>query len=157
MRVESAVEPTRSENITVTWRRSAVSRGDVSIAEGASSGGAFALASAPKAAIASSSLQPVPNCCDAKLLQGLRRQAREDRFVNLVLAECRLVLSEAKAPQPNHNVHDDAPAGRNGYVLKPRQQGSLCKDKSYYNNEVFAPYLAGPLAIPVGTYPPLGY
>ena len=27
MRAESAVEPTRSENITVTWRRSAVSRG----------------------------------------------------------------------------------------------------------------------------------
>ena len=25
MRAESAVEPTRSENITVTWRRSAVS------------------------------------------------------------------------------------------------------------------------------------
>jgi hypothetical protein len=25
MRVESAVEPTKSENITVTWRRSAVS------------------------------------------------------------------------------------------------------------------------------------
>ena len=31
MRAESAVEPTRSENITVTWRRSAVSWG----AEGA--------------------------------------------------------------------------------------------------------------------------
>ena len=27
MRAESAVEPTRSENITVTWRRSAVSWG----------------------------------------------------------------------------------------------------------------------------------
>jgi hypothetical protein len=27
MRAESAVEPTRSENITVTWRRSAVSAG----------------------------------------------------------------------------------------------------------------------------------
>ena len=26
MRADSAVEPTRSENITVTWRRSAVSR-----------------------------------------------------------------------------------------------------------------------------------
>ena len=25
-----------------------------------------------------------------------------------VLAEDRLVLSEAKAPQPNHDVHDDA-------------------------------------------------
>ena len=56
----------------------------------------------------------MPECRYAKLLQVLRRQARQDRFVNLVLAEDRLVLSEAKVPQPNHNVHDDAPAGRNG-------------------------------------------
>ena len=28
MLADSAVEPTKSENITVTWRRSAVSRGD---------------------------------------------------------------------------------------------------------------------------------
>ena len=27
MRADSAVEPTKSENITVTWRRSAMSRG----------------------------------------------------------------------------------------------------------------------------------
>ena len=63
----------------------------------------------------------VPEGRDAKLLQVLRRQVRQDRFVNLVLAEDLLVLSEAKAPQPNHNVHNDAPAGRNGYVLDPRQ------------------------------------
>ena len=31
IRADSAVEPTRSENITVTWRRSAVSRGDASV------------------------------------------------------------------------------------------------------------------------------
>ena len=30
MRADSAVEPTKSENITVTWRRSAVSLGDAS-------------------------------------------------------------------------------------------------------------------------------
>ena len=43
---------------------------------------------------------------NAKLFQVLRRQARKNRFVNLVLAERSLILSEAKAPQPNHNVHD---------------------------------------------------
>ena len=59
----------------------------------------------------------MPGCRDAKLLQVLRRQAREDGFINLVLAEDLLVPSEAKAPQPNHYVHDDAPAGRNGYAL----------------------------------------
>ena len=30
IRADRAVEPTKSENITVTWRRSAVSRGDAS-------------------------------------------------------------------------------------------------------------------------------
>ena len=34
MRAESAVEPTRSENITVTRRRSAASQGDASIVAG---------------------------------------------------------------------------------------------------------------------------
>jgi hypothetical protein len=55
-------------------------------------------------------LEPVPDCRDAELLQGLVRQAGKDRLVNLVLAKRSLILSEAKAPQPNHNVHDGARA-----------------------------------------------
>ena len=39
MRAESAVEPTRSENITVTWRRSARSSGEALGAAGAWSPG----------------------------------------------------------------------------------------------------------------------
>ena len=62
----------------------------------------------------------MPECRYAKLLQVLGGQARQDRFVNLVLTEDLLVLSEAKAPQPNYNVHDDAPAGRNGYASPVR-------------------------------------
>ena len=50
----------------------------------------------------------MPNCRDAKLLQGLVRQARENRLVYLILAERRLVLPETQAPQPDHNVHDGA-------------------------------------------------
>jgi hypothetical protein len=46
--------------------------------------------------------------CDAKLLQVLCRQARQDRLVYLILAEYRLILPEAKAPQPDHDVHDGA-------------------------------------------------
>ena len=53
-------------------------------------------------------LHAVPECRDAKLLQVLVRQARKNRLVYLVLAECRLVLSEAQAPQPDHDVHDGA-------------------------------------------------
>ena len=49
-------------------------------------------------------LATVPECRYAKLLQVLRRQAPEDRFVNLVLAEDRLALSEAKAPKPTFEV-----------------------------------------------------
>ena len=51
---------------------------------------------------------------DAKLLQVLGRQVREDRLVNVVIAECRLILPEAQAPQPDHNVHDGAPQSGGG-------------------------------------------
>src|SRR5262249_60294689 len=54
-------------------------------------------------------LHPVPECCDAKLLQVLFRQTRKNCLVYLILAECRLILSEAQAPQPDHDVHDGAP------------------------------------------------
>jgi hypothetical protein len=43
-------------------------------------------------------LEPMSECCNAKFLQVLERQARKDGFVNRVLAECRLILPEAKAP-----------------------------------------------------------
>ena len=47
----------------------------------------------------------MPECCDAKLLQVLFRQARKNRLVYLILAERSLILPEAQAPQPDHNVH----------------------------------------------------
>ena len=50
----------------------------------------------------------MPNSRDAKLLQGLVRQTRKNRLVYFILAECRLILSEAQAPQPDHDVHDGA-------------------------------------------------
>src|SRR5262245_40773798 len=46
---------------------------------------------------------------DAKVLQVLGRQVRQDLFGYFVLAECCLILPEAQAPQPDHNVHDGAP------------------------------------------------
>src|SRR6516162_6795517 len=51
----------------------------------------------------------MPERRDAKLLQVLVRQAREDRLVYVILAECCLILPEAQAPQPDHDVHDGAP------------------------------------------------
>ena len=64
MRAERAVEPTKSENITVTWRRSARSSGralgalDVIVAV---TDGALPLASVRRAAMASSSFTRCPS------------------------------------------------------------------------------------------------
>ena len=60
MGAESAVEPTRSENITVTWRRSARSSGCALGVLVASTGGALPLASLRRAAMASRSLRRCP-------------------------------------------------------------------------------------------------
>jgi hypothetical protein len=59
-RAERAVEPTRSQNITVRWRRSAASLRDLSIARRASRGGTFVFASARRAAMASRSFRRCP-------------------------------------------------------------------------------------------------
>ena len=42
---------------------------------------------------------------DAQLLQVLIRQIRQNRIVDGVLAEYRLILLEAEAPQPSSEVH----------------------------------------------------
>jgi hypothetical protein len=64
MRAERAVEPTKSENITVTWRRSARSSGcglGVLDVVPASTDGAFPLASLRRAAMASSKMRRCPS------------------------------------------------------------------------------------------------
>src|ERR1051326_5256148 len=60
MRAESAVQPTRSENITVIWRRSALSLAGLSTLEGRAGGGAVAFASLARAGMASRSLRRCP-------------------------------------------------------------------------------------------------
>ena len=112
MRADRAVEPTKSENITVTWRRSARSSGCALGAAGRGrcvNGGRLAARVVTQSRDGVEQLHAVPNRGDAKLLQGLVRQARKNRLVYVVLAECRLVLPEAQAPQPDHNVHEWRP------------------------------------------------
>src|SRR5262245_58135430 len=48
----------------------------------------------------------MPDKSDTKILQVLCRQTRQDRVVDLILAECRLIFFEAKPPQPTSDVHD---------------------------------------------------
>ena len=63
-----------------------------------------------------------------KLLQVLVSQTRENRFVYVIIAEDRLIPSEAKAPQPDHNVHDGAPqSGGGAHNLPGRLQ--ICEKK----------------------------
>jgi hypothetical protein len=57
---------------------------------------------------------PVPDNDDAKILQVIRRQAGQEGVVNFVVAECRLVPFEAKAPQPFPEVHGCAPLAPSG-------------------------------------------
>ena len=45
------------------------------------------------------------NRTDAKLLEVLRREVGWDRLAYLVVAECRLILPEAQAPQPTSEAH----------------------------------------------------
>ena len=45
---------------------------------------------------------------DTDLAEMILRQIVQNRIVDGVLAECRLVLFEAKAPQPTSEVHGDA-------------------------------------------------
>ena len=52
----------------------------------------------------------MPNNSDTKVLEVVRRQARQHGVVDLVLMEGRLVLFEAKSPQPTSEiVHNGAP------------------------------------------------
>jgi hypothetical protein len=60
MLAESAVEPTKSLNMTVTWRRSAASQEEVSTAAGPGAAVGLALASARRAAIVSRSFRRCP-------------------------------------------------------------------------------------------------
>jgi len=62
----------------------------------------------------------MPDDTDAQILQVLSRQARKNRFVNLVLAERCLILPKAKASQPNDDVHDGAPnSGLPHIIVQP--------------------------------------
>src|ERR1700756_1705153 len=101
IRAESAVEPTRPQNITVTWRRSARSFGN---------GALLAARVATQSSDGIQELHTVTKRGDTKLLQVLVRQAWENRLVYVILAEGRLVFPETQAPQPDHYVHDGCPS-----------------------------------------------
>jgi hypothetical protein len=72
MRAERAVEPTKSENITVTWRRSARSSGcalGVLDVVAGSTEGALPRVSVPRAAMASSRIRRCPSAATPSSLR----------------------------------------------------------------------------------------
>ena len=83
-------------------------------------GGRLAARVATQSSDSIEQLAAVPERGDAKLLQVLRRQARKNRLVYLILAECRLILPEAQAPQPDHNVHDMSQSRVGGMMVAPK-------------------------------------
>ena len=109
MRADSAVDPTRSENITVTWRRSAaVSLVVWRMAEVLLRASARAPWPLAQNFDCLKQLAAVSNSRHAQILEVVRRQLWQDGGVNFVLAEFRLVFVEAEAPQPPTDVHDGA-------------------------------------------------
>src|SRR5271166_3128900 len=82
-RAERAVEPTRSQNTTVIWRRCGhPERGD----------GVEKLAA-------------VADLRDADILQIIGRQPRQHRFVDRVVAKGWRVLLQPKVTQPGRDIH----------------------------------------------------
>ena len=61
------------------------------------------------------------NRADADFLQVLRREARQNPFVNLILAEDRLVSSRPRLRSQTAMSMMTSPTPRNGYVLEARQ------------------------------------
>ena len=69
----------------------------------------LAFASARSAAMASSSLRRCPRAPTPSSFRSSAVRLGRTVLVNLVLAECRLIPFEAKAPQPNPDVHVASP------------------------------------------------
>ena len=60
---------------------------------------------------------------DTELLQVLIRQTAQNRLIYVILAEDRLILPEAKAPQPDHNVHGRRLKLRVPHIIVPPGEG----------------------------------
>src|SRR5262245_55912056 len=96
MRADSAVEPTKSEHHrylttlgAVFWMRAWGTRRARCV-----NGWRLTARVGTQSSDGIEYLKPVPDRCDAKLLQGLVRQTRKNRLVYLILAERSLILPE---------------------------------------------------------------
>ena len=100
MRVDSAVEPTKSENITVTWRRSAVSR---AFGSAPAAGSVVTGVAPPRLADGREHFPPMPKQ-DADVLEILIGQMAQYRDINFVLGKALRVLGHAELFEPVRNL-----------------------------------------------------
>jgi hypothetical protein len=98
-RANNAVEPTRSQNITVNWRRSASAGAD------ASETAALTAAVGAERSDGVQQLAPVADRCNANLPEILRCQLRQHLPIDLVVAEGRHIALKAQSVQPRLYVH----------------------------------------------------
>jgi hypothetical protein len=105
-RTDSGVEPTRSQNITVSWPRSAVETSATSLASGSGTG----LLSLRSEAIAASNLRPMPDEDDAEILEVVGGQLGQHCGVDRVVAKRLFVLPHSEAVEPGSDVHTRLPA-----------------------------------------------
>src|SRR5262249_38554108 len=96
-RVESGVEPTRSQNITVSWRRSASLEAAAVTAEVGSE--------ALRVAMASSSLRRWPTEVTPMLIRVFGGELRQHLGVDIIVAEHRYIALKSQIPQPGRYVH----------------------------------------------------
>src|SRR5262245_1767370 len=85
----------------------------------------------------------MPDKTDAQILQVVCRQGRQDRLVDLIFAECRLIPFETKAPQPTPDVHHRAltlaaNAPHPLDLLRPRRERPRRKRASNHFDELAA-------------------
>ena len=115
MRADSAVEPTRSENITVTWRRSAVSWG---LGPNRAPLGSGAAGTAPASLRSREHYSPMPQQ-DAYVFQVLISYMGKRRDSDPVLSKTLHVLGHAELFEPVCKVmHSAAPQRRSLHTLR---------------------------------------
>jgi hypothetical protein len=100
MRAESAVEPTKSENITVTWRRSAVSSGSDAAGATTASNCGCALLYGFESRNRPQQLAAMAERRNTYLFEILIGQVTQDREVNIVISKALDVLGHAELFEP---------------------------------------------------------
>jgi hypothetical protein len=79
----------------------------------------------------------MPECCDAKLLEVFFRQARKNRFVYLILAECSLILLKPQAPQPtSERFHEGALNRLPLMIVQPGRRVQRCSSPKRVNRVI---------------------